>query len=504
MAQPVLQMDSEPPPDQAQPAPPNDHGAPEPFLLVPDPQVRRGWRRLLVDPVLTRQTLRLGLPVVAGMLTQTAINILDTVMVGRLPPELANPGQAAIQATLPLMWLVGGFLSAVWVGTQAITARRAGEGHDLFAGRALTNSLFISATAGVVLTTAAILVAPTLLAALYSDPKVVELGNDYLRARLVGVLAMATTFSYKSFFDGIGRTRVFMNVAIVMNVLNVVLNYTLIFGVEAVGIPALAVAGAAWASVIAAYIGLLLLVTWSFRPSLLGRYRYYTLRNLNLDVLREIVRLSLPNGVATIVVMVGFVGFYWVVGQVNDRYAVAGNPVVSTANAALVTLFMISFMTALAFGMATATLVSQSLGAKRPFLAERYALNAAKLWAYVMWGIGLIFFLAPEQVLGLINPDPAVIDLAREPLQAIAVLQGVAAIALVLAQTLYGVGLARYVMVVEFCLHLFIVSPVAYLFGVVLDLGLMGVYVGPILYAGILAVAMYWRFKRGDWKELRI
>ncbi len=96
------------------------------------------------------------------------------------------------------------------------------------------------------------------------------------------------------------------------------------------------------------------------------RYRYYRASNINLWVIKEITRLSLPNGLATLVVMAGFVAFYWVVGVVNDTYAVQGNPVVETANQMIITLMMVSFMSSLAFGTATAAVVSQSLGASRP------------------------------------------------------------------------------------------------------------------------------------------
>src|SRR2546426_724280 len=113
----------------------------EPFLLVPDPPQRRGLASFAIDPTLARHILRVALPAVLGMLSQTAINLLDTILVGRLPKDVANPGQAAIGLALPFMWLVGGFLASVWVGTQAITARRAGEGNDAAAGRALANSL---------------------------------------------------------------------------------------------------------------------------------------------------------------------------------------------------------------------------------------------------------------------------------------------------------------------------------------------------------------------------
>jgi Na+-driven multidrug efflux pump len=112
--------------------------------------------------------------------------------------------------------------------------------------------------------------------------------------------------------------------------------------------------------------------------------------------------------------------------------------------------------------------------------------------------------VAPQTIIGWVNPDPEVIAIATAPMRVIGVLQGIAAIALVLAQTLYGVGNAKFVLLVELCLHVLVVSPVAYLFGIVFDFGLLGVYAGPVLYVCLLALAMYWKFKRGDWEEILI
>ncbi|MCK5688390.1 MATE family efflux transporter [Myxococcota bacterium] len=475
-----------------------------PFLQIDDPPRHRGPARLAINPTLAKQILKMAMPVVLGMLTQTAINILDSVMVGRLPKAEANPGLAAIGLSLPLMWLVGGFLSAIWVGTQAITARRAGEGHDDYAGRVLTNSLVLAFLFGSVFSILAALAAPHTIGNLYSDHRVVELGVGYLQIRLLGVLAMVATFSYKSFFDGIGRTKIFMVVAVLMNILNVVFNYLLIFGHEGLGVPQMGVRGAALASVLAAYIGLFAMIFWSFTPSLLRRYRYYSVRKINFKVMGEIVRLSLPNGIATIVIMVGFEAFYWVVGMVNDRVAEAGNPVIAAGNQVVVVALMITFMTSLAFGTATAAIVGQALGAGRTYLAERYAFDATKIWAYVTWTYGGLLLMFPDQILGLVSTDPEVIAVAKAPIIILAFFQGVIAIAVVLAQVLYGTGNAKFVMWVELILHLSVVSPVAYLMGWVFDLGLVGIYAGPLLYVVLMAIAVGWKLRKGDWKEATI
>lgn len=467
-------------------------------LTRDDPKPKVGFWQWLPDLTLVKPVLVLALPVVLGMATQSAINILDTVMVGRLPTALANPGQTAIGFSLPIMWFVGGFLSSIWVGTQALTSRRMGEGRVQAAGEILPHSLLISASSGLLASALAAYWAPDLIGYLYQNPTEVALGGTYLQIRMLGVFAMATTFSFKSFFDGIGHTRVFMTVALVMNLLNVLLNALLIFGYAPLHIPMLGVEGAAWASVISAYTGLLMLVAWSLLPRLRRRFGHYQRRRFRGALLLELIRLSLPNGAATLVMMVGFEAFYWVAGQVGER---AAGPVAAT-HQVLVTTVMVGFMTALAFGSGTGALVGQALGAKRPFLAECYAREAAKFWGFLMGLYGVAMWVFPDLFLGAVSLDPEVIALGRVPLRMLAAQQWLVAIAIVLAQTLYAVGSSTFVMRIEFVLHLFVMAPAAYLFGWVLQWDLAGVFMGPTLYGGGLALAMLWKFRKGDWKTV--
>src|SRR5262249_32119340 len=97
--------------------------------------------KLTIDPKLGRRIAALSLPVVAAMVSQTAINVVDHILVGRLPQPEGTDGQAALGPALILMWMVGGVLSALAVGTQALTARRIGANEPERAGEVLTNSL---------------------------------------------------------------------------------------------------------------------------------------------------------------------------------------------------------------------------------------------------------------------------------------------------------------------------------------------------------------------------
>src|SRR5690606_13538730 len=115
-----------------------------------DPGTDGRW--FVFEPVLLRRIVSLGLPVIIGMLTQTAINQVDTIFVGRLDEKTAVAGTAALGFSLILLWAFGGFLSAISVGTQALTARRYGEGDAVGAGKVLANSAAIAVVSSVVVT----------------------------------------------------------------------------------------------------------------------------------------------------------------------------------------------------------------------------------------------------------------------------------------------------------------------------------------------------------------
>src|SRR4051812_22668252 len=98
---------------------------------------------LAVDRALARRIAYLAAPVVLAMMSQTAINQVDHILVGRLPASESIPGQAALGISLILMWAIGGFLSAVSVGTQALTARRIGEQDHDRAGQVMFNAVVL-------------------------------------------------------------------------------------------------------------------------------------------------------------------------------------------------------------------------------------------------------------------------------------------------------------------------------------------------------------------------
>lgn len=498
-----------------------------------------------VDRTRAKRIAILAAPIVIAMFTQTFINVVDTIFVGKLDPGYSIPGQSALGFSLPILWAIGGFLAAVGVGTQAMTARRFGARDDEGAGVVLTNSAIVAVLSSLVFTVLGWVIIPTFFKFLTSNDSVVALGVPYARVRILGVLAMVTTTGFKGFFDGIGRTRVHMYAALIMNAANIILNYLLIFGFGPV--EPMYVTGAGVASLISTYIGLSVMVIWSLRAKYHSQFRYWRLENIKPTVMWEIAKLSAPSGAAQVFVMSGVLMFLKIVGLLDERavqdtlqqatlygqsaatlavqstiaqfdswqglalttdWAVATAwarpPIFTTAAKLIIDLLSIGFVTCIAFGTATATLVSQSLGEGRPDLAEAYGWDSVKLGMYAFGTGSIIIILFPEFFLDLLSDDQSVIQAAVAGLRVVASIGMLSAAALILTQALFGAGDTKFVMYTELILHGFCLAPLAWFFAIYLDIGFLGVWFAAAAYVVALATVMAVKFWRGSWKDIEV
>ena len=491
--------------------------------------------------------LTMAIPIVIAMLTQTSVNIFDTVMVGWLEPSYAVAGQSALGFSTPLLWLFGGFLSSISIGTLAIVARRQGEGNYKLAGGALTNAVAIAVISSLLVGGLAYTFTPQIYRLFIDNDAVVAFGVPYARFRLLGVLSMVTTAAIKAFFDGTNRTYVHMVAAIVMNVANIFLNYVFIFGMGP--IPSYNVAGAGLASLVATYIGLFIMIGWSLAPVIRKKYQQYRPSSFNTHTMWNIIRVSVPSGVANIFVMSGFLIFFKVIGLLDEdcvqnlilnMKAYAGEalpvwlseqnqfietaygynsiwtadlpvtlvqahpPIFSSTSNLIVSIMSVCFMGAMAFGTATASLVSQSLGEKKPEVAQDYAFESAKVASILFIGLGAFLFAFPEMVAGWLSGVPEVIEVTASILKLLAFGVPIIATALIFAQSLFGAGCTKFVMIVEGCLHFVCLIPLSYLVGIVLGGGVLGMWSIVILYATALGTIMFIKLKMGGWKKVEL
>jgi MATE family multidrug resistance protein len=457
-----------------------------------------------------RVVLKLAMPTVLAMLAQSAVNEMDIIFFSWLPQPESSNAQAALFPSLILLWMFGGSLSAISVGTQTIAARRFAQKKPHDAGAVLLNSMVFAFASSVALTVLAYAFLPTLLRLLIKVPDVRAAAARYLSWRLLGVISMVTTFSLKAFFDGIGKTHVHMVASVVMNVVNVVLCLVLIFG--RLGAPRLGIGGAGIAGFISSWLGLLIMFGWLLLPRYRKAHRPFDLKGLSRGVVGDILRLSVPSAVATLAVMTGFALFSMIVSQLDHVSTVATSPlgrhteaVNSAATTVIVGILKLTFTACLAFGTSTATLVSQSLGEGDGHKAERFGWVSVTLGLVIFGVVGVceggVF---TRSILGLVTRSDSVFHAALVPLRMMGFATPLIATGMILTQALFGAGNTRFVMLVELCLHFCCLVPLAWLLGVELHLGLVGIWSAALAYVVLLTTAMVLKFRSGDWKSIKV
>jgi putative MATE family efflux protein len=450
-----------------------------------------------------KRILTLAIPAQLALLTQTGVNLVDTWFIGMLPEPERSQGQAMLSFSLALLWAVGGFLSAISVGTQAMVARREGRGDPKSSGLVLANALVLAALSSFAVMFVAQAFIPLAFSLVSRDPGYVAIGSAYTHWRFVGLTSMVMTAAYKAFYDGTGRTYVHFVASIVMNLVNVVMCWLLIFG--RMGAPRMGVEGAGIAAAVSSWIGLAVMLLWSLMPRERARYRVYRRRVLNVPAMWQLARLSVPSGVATTVVMTGFILFIGIVGMFDHNDVLTpGESVYGAATTIIINVLSLTFFSCLAFGVATATLVSRSLGERRPDRAEQYAWSSVKLGCMMFAVVGALEVLYPDVCIAFFNDSQRVIAVGTPSMRLMGACGPLIAAGMILTQALFGAGNPRFVMLVELALHFGVLLPLAYWFGVVLQGRLLGVWSAAAIYIVLLTAIMVAKFRSGTWKSISI
>jgi MATE family multidrug resistance protein len=445
----------------------------------------------------TSTILKLAIPTVFAMLMQSSVNVVDDVYFRHLPDQLvASNAQSALQPSLILVWLFGGSLGAISVGTQAITARRYAEGKFHAAGAVLANAIWFTLVGGVFTSIFAFLLIPTILERLIPSPEVRAIAASYTHWRLFAFVSMSMTQAVKGFFDGIGRTTYHFVASLVMNLANIVLCWVFIFG--HMGAPAMGPTGAGFSAFVSTWIGLIVMLVYVS----LHRSDFHPIRwsNIARPLTWDMMKLSIPAALATIVMMFGFALFTKIVNVLDAGMVEAVNGAATTN---IIQIMMLTFTACIAFGTSTATLVSQSLGRKEPEEAAQFGWASVRLGLIVFGAVGLCEGLIfREQVISIFAATAGVKQAMHAPMMLVGVVTPLISIALILSEALFGAGSTKFVAVAQFLLVFGILVPGAWIVGLKMHAGLNGIWISACLYAVLAASVMALKFRAGGWKNI--
>ncbi|MDI5984877.1 MATE family efflux transporter [Halomonas sp. M4R5S39] len=435
-----------------------------------------------------RQTiLRLALPIIAGMLSQSLLNLIDAALVGSLGEvPLAGVGIGGYA-----MFLITAVVFGLSSGVQAQTARRHGEEDWGRRAMALNAGLLIALTVAGPLALLCLWQAPRLLALINQDPEVNAVAVAYFRWRVVSLVPVAMIFCFRGYWNGIQQTGIYLRIILVMHLVNVVASIGLIFG--HLGLPAMGAAGAGAGTALSLYVGLAIWILLSARHATPSGFLAGLPRRLAVFTT---LRLATPHSFQQFWFAAGYAVLFWMLGRV-------GTPSVAVGHV-LVNLSLLLILPGVGLGMAAMSLVGQALGRQAPRDAHRWGWEVVHLAWPCLAALALPMALFPDAVLGLFLHDPALIALGRLPLQLTAAMIVLDAAALVLAQALLGAGANRMVMTATLTMQWLVFLPLAWWVGVVLEHGLLGIWWVQLGYRCLNSAwfALIWQRRR--WLQLPV
>jgi MATE family multidrug resistance protein len=436
-----------------------------------------------------REVLDLAYPVVLTTMSTTAMNVVDTAMVGRLgATEIAAVGFGGV-----LLWTFFSLFYGTTSGVQTFVSQADGAGEPRACGAWVWHGLYAVLPA-MILVLVGVRVFLDQWVGLMGPSAALSAGAiSYVVARLPGEIGMAVMMLVASFFRGLGDTRTPLYAAVLGNLVNAALAYGLIFG--ALGLPAWGVVGAGVATACGHWSAAAVLCAAFARPAIRRRYATGPVRP-DLAAMRRFLRTGAPVGGEWFIGMTSYAVFIAFVARMGDAQVAASQ--------VFVVLLSLSFMQAVGISIAAATLTGRFTGAGDVASVERSFRSALALGGILASALAVLYVAAAGPLLRLFTDDPAVIALGRPLLAMGAAYQLFDAIGIIAEGALRGAGDTRWPFAVHTVLNWVFFIPVAYLFGVTLGYGLFGAWCGGLAFVVGLAIVLVWRFRSGAWRRIRI
>jgi putative MATE family efflux protein len=323
--------------------------------------------------------------------------------------------------------------------------------------------------------------------------EVVVLSTTYLTT-VAATLAFATLlYLGNACMRGAGDTRTPLYVMLVVNIVNIVVAWTLINGLF--GLPKLGVWGSALGAASGQVVGGTIVLALLLRGKSGVQLRLAGLRP-DWDMIRRILRVGMPTGLEQLFFRIGNMAYVRVLASLGvAAYA---------ANQVAINGWSLSFMPGFGFAVAATTLVGQSLGARAPDSAERGGYVAYRMGAGLMAVIGLVMIFFPEQIMGFFTNDQEVIGLGALPLQVMGFVQPMLAASMIFAGALRGAGDTRWPMIITAGCIWLVRLPLAYLFAIVFGWGLVGAWSAMSLDMVLRGTFNFLRFRGGGWKTIQV
>ncbi|MGF7140399.1 MATE family efflux transporter [Roseimarinus sediminis] len=429
-----------------------------------------------------QRLLKLAFPLVLTQAGQMIVHLVDNAMVGRVgTTELAA---ASFANSIFIMVMIFGI--GIFIGITPLIGHASGSKNDTRVAGIMKNAMVLSMLVVSVLALLSWL-ATYLMPLLNQPDEVWQMAVPYYRVLTLSLIPFLFFMLFKQIGEGLGNTMLAMIATITSNILNIVLNYVLIFG--KFGFPEMGLLGAGYATLISR-ISMPLLIFFGFKFSKDINHFFKLLPSVktSLKEVRELIVIGLPiAGQMMVEVSIFAIGAI-MMGWMGD--------VPLAAHQVAMGLASFTFMIANGVAMASTIRVSHQLGRKDFKSMEKVALSAVHLVLAYMLLCGIAFMALRFQLPRLFTPDPAVITQAAVLLVMAAIFQLFDGLQVISLGILRGFADVKAPMYIATFSYIIIGIPVSYLSAFTFNMGPTGIWLGFVAGLATTAILLALRIRK--------
>lgn len=428
---------------------------------------------------------KIGYPIILGSLAQDIITVVDTAFVGRLGES--ELGGAAIGGIFYLAIVMIGW--GFGLGVQIMISRRYGENNFTAINKILNHSLIIL----LILASVVFLIIHNfdnqIFNSIIKSPNIKSESLKFINIRIFGLFAAFININFRAFYIGTANTKIISYTTIVMAVVNISLDYLLIFGI---GIfPKMDIEGAALASVISEYCALLFFIIFSLRGRKNKKINLFKTTKLQFSIAKNIMKIATPTMIQNFVSLSAWFIFFLFVEKMGETPLAISNIIRSSYIIILVPIF--------GFASATNTLISYSIGNKSPelvWIIIKKSLIMAMSGVSIFVLIGILF---PQNIIGFYTNIQSIIELTIPVFYMVMASSFTIAFGFIMFQAVSGTGNTITALIIE------ITTISMYLLGVYLisesdSPSIVLVWSMEFCYGIGLGVLSFIYLKSGKWK----
>lgn len=411
---------------------------------------------------------------------QMSVQLIDSIMVGHVgTTELAAASFAGSVFIIGFVFGMG-----FTFGITPLVGQAFGEKNTKQVGELLRDSFVLNTL--ITMGLSFLLLGISYFMPYMGQPKnVVNLAIPYYRILVMSMLPLLMYFTIKQFLEGLGKTKIATIITLIANILNIILNYLLIYG--HFGCPELGLNGAGWATFISRAIMPVLIILWFVKSEHYVKYKsYQKLQLIRIKRLFELFKFNLPIGLQIIVEVVAFAFGGLMMGWFGEAALAAHQIALGLAS--------FTFMIASGIGSATTIRISFQLGAKKYKELQLAGFSSIHLVMLFMSFTALIFFSLRNQLPYLFTNDEEVVRIASKLLLFAAFFQIVDGIQVVSISALRALSDVKFSLWISVLSYGILALGASYIFAFIFNFGPNGIWIGYVVGLGFAAILFLKRF----------